>query len=123
MWVTVWVKVLTHTVTHNKSRQKVRKTPDFRKKSGVFGAGGVIRTHDLLITNQLLYLLSYTSKYTTFRREVYFNTRKAFRQYKPELFLFLQKYTNSIQDFFLAKKSTAFSNFTYYSTFFPSMFF
>lgn len=78
---------------------------------------------NLRITNQLLYLLSYTSKYTTFRREVYFNTRKAFRQYKPELFLFLQKYTNSIQDFFLAKKSTAFSNFTYYSTFFPSMFF
>ena len=27
----------------------------------LFGAGGVTRTHDLLITNQLLYQLSYTS--------------------------------------------------------------
>ena len=34
----------------HKSRQKIRKTPDFRMKSGVFGAGGVTRTHDLLIT-------------------------------------------------------------------------
>lgn len=50
MWVTVWVKVLTHTLTHINSRQKVRKTSDFRMKSDVFGAGGVIRTHDLLIT-------------------------------------------------------------------------
>ena len=87
MWVTVWVKVLTHTLTHNKSRQKVRKTPDFRKKSGVFGAGGVIRTHDLLITNQLLYLLSYTSKYAIFRREVYCSTKKAPRQHRYKIFL------------------------------------
>ena len=28
---------------------------------GLFGAGNVTRTHDLLITNQLLYRLSYTS--------------------------------------------------------------
>ena len=28
-----------------------------------FGAGGRIRTPDLLITNQLLYRLSYTSKF------------------------------------------------------------
>ena len=27
----------------------------------LFGAGNVTRTHDLLITNQLLYRLSYTS--------------------------------------------------------------
>ncbi len=27
------------------------------------GAGNVTRTHDLLITNQLLYRLSYTSKF------------------------------------------------------------
>ena len=27
----------------------------------LFGAGGVTRTHDLLITNQLLYRLSYTT--------------------------------------------------------------
>ena len=50
MWVTVWVKVLTHTLIHNKLRQKVRKTARFPKKTGCFGAGGVIRTHDLLIT-------------------------------------------------------------------------
>ena len=31
-----------------------------------FGASGVTRTPDLLITNQLLYRLSYTSKYTCF---------------------------------------------------------
>jgi hypothetical protein len=31
-----------------------------------FGAGGVTRTPDLLITNQLLYRLSYTSKYLIF---------------------------------------------------------
>ena len=29
-----------------------------------FGAGGVTRTHDLLITNQLLYRLSYISIFT-----------------------------------------------------------
>ena len=29
----------------------------------LFGAGGVTRTHDLLITNQLLYRLSYTSDF------------------------------------------------------------
>ena len=31
-----------------------------------FGASGVTRTPDLLITNQLLYRLSYTSKYNLF---------------------------------------------------------
>ena len=31
------------------------------KLSVLFGAGGVTRTPDLLITNQLLYRLSYTS--------------------------------------------------------------
>ena len=44
------------------SGQKQKKTPkscDF----GVFGAGNVTRTHDLLITNQLLYRLSYTSAF------------------------------------------------------------
>ena len=30
----------------------------------LFGAGGVTRTHDLLITNQLLYRLSYISIFT-----------------------------------------------------------
>ena len=32
---------------------------------GAFGATDVTRTHDLLITNQLLYQLSYTSEFLT----------------------------------------------------------
>ena len=32
---------------------------------GRFGASDVTRTHDLLITNQLLYQLSYTSEFLT----------------------------------------------------------
>ena len=47
------------------------KTPHFRAEfsalhlsSTHFGAGGVTRTHDLLITNQLLYRLSYISIFT-----------------------------------------------------------
>ena len=32
---------------------------------GLFGAGGRTRTPDLLITNQLLYQLSYTSEFLT----------------------------------------------------------
>ena len=86
MWVTVWVKVLTHTLARNKCRQEVRKTPDFSTKSGVFGAGGVIRTHDLLITNQLLYLLSYTSEHMIFKREMYCSTKKARRQHRRKNF-------------------------------------
>ena len=35
------------------------------------GAGNVTRTHDLLITNQLLYRLSYASKRCPFRRKRY----------------------------------------------------
>ena len=40
---------------------KVQKHPENHIFSGCFGAGGVTRTPDLLITNQLLYRLSYTS--------------------------------------------------------------
>ncbi len=36
------------------------KSPEV-KNFEAFGAGNVTRTHDLLITNQLLYRLSYTS--------------------------------------------------------------
>ena len=47
-----------------KSNTKV-KAPDFPLRQGKIGrfagAGDVTRTHDLLITNQLLYRLSYTS--------------------------------------------------------------
>ena len=48
-----------NTVCNNAVRQKERipgKTGD------PSGAGNVTRTHDLLITNQLLYRLSYTSE-------------------------------------------------------------
>ena len=39
------------------------KSPVFNENTGLFaGAGNVTRTHDLLITNQLLYRLSYASK-------------------------------------------------------------
>ena len=52
-------------------RQKafeIKENPDFRINGnpGEIGAGNVTRTHDLLITNQLLYRLSYTSMYTFF---------------------------------------------------------
>ena len=38
------------------------KKPRPDKQNGAFGAGNVTRTRDLLITNQLLYQLSYTSE-------------------------------------------------------------
>ena len=38
------------------------KRKDCQRQSFLFGAGNVTRTHDLLITNQLLYQLSYTSE-------------------------------------------------------------
>lgn len=44
-----------------KSQQKSPKPLGFRQKNG---ADGRIRTGDLLITNQLLYQLSYKSKFT-----------------------------------------------------------
>ena len=46
----------------NKFATKKHRKPKF---SMLFGAGGVTRTHDLLITNQLLYRLSYTSTFLT----------------------------------------------------------
>ena len=49
--------ILTHTIFSVFATKKHRK-PKF---SMLFGAGGVTRTPDLLITNQLLYRLSYTS--------------------------------------------------------------
>ena len=50
-------RILTHTIFSVFAIKKHRK-PKF---STLFGAGGVTRTPDLLITNQLLYQLSYTS--------------------------------------------------------------
>ena len=43
-------------LTDTNTKRKTRKNRVF-----LFGAGNVTRTHDLLITNQLLYRLSYTS--------------------------------------------------------------
>ena len=64
MWVTVWVRQLTHTVTHTIFSVFATKKHRKPKFSMLFGAGGVTRTHDLLITNQLLYRLSYISIFT-----------------------------------------------------------
>ncbi len=43
----------------------------------LFGAGGVTRTHDLLITNQLLYRLSYTSASYQTQKEYYHTFSRA----------------------------------------------
>ena len=40
---------------------KRKKNPQTVRFAGISGAGNVTRTHDLLITNQLLYRLSYAS--------------------------------------------------------------
>ena len=61
MWVTMWVRQLTHILTHTIFGVFATKKHRKLKFSVLFGAGGVTRTHDLLITNQLLYRLSYTS--------------------------------------------------------------
>ena len=45
----------------SKSLKKLSKTPDFIRNQAFYGANDVTRTHDLLITNQLLYQLSYIS--------------------------------------------------------------
>ena len=63
MWVTVWVRQLTHILTHTIFSVFATKKHRKPKFSMLFGAGGVTRTHDLLITNQLLYRLSYTSTF------------------------------------------------------------
>ena len=52
---------LTHTPTHTIFSVFATKKHRKPKFSVLFGAGGVTRTPDLLITNQLLYRLSYTS--------------------------------------------------------------
>ena len=61
VWVTMWVRQLTHILTHTFFSVFATKKHRKPKFSVLFGAGGVTRTPDLLITNQLLYQLSYTS--------------------------------------------------------------
>jgi len=51
MWVTVWVRQLTHILTHTIFSVFAAKKHRKPKFSMLFGAGGVTRTHDLLITN------------------------------------------------------------------------
>ena len=51
MWVTVWVRQLTHILTHTFFSFFAAKKHRKPKFSMLFGAGGVTRTHDLLITN------------------------------------------------------------------------
>ena len=48
---------------HRSRRQQIYSLPPLatRELSQIYGAGRRIRTPDLLITNQLLYRLSYTS--------------------------------------------------------------
>ena len=71
VWVTVWVRQLTHISTHTIFSVFATKKHRKSKFSMLFGAGGVTRTHDLLITNQLLYRLSYTSTSIQMRVRVY----------------------------------------------------
>ena len=59
----MWGNRLTHTVTHRLNWQKVKKKSCFREKTGLFGAAGRIRTADLILTKDALYLLSYSSIY------------------------------------------------------------
>ena len=61
VWVTMWVRQLTHILTHTFFSVFATKSIENRSFRCFFGAGGVTRTPDLLITNQLLYQLSYTS--------------------------------------------------------------
>ena len=70
MWVTVWVRQLTHILTHTIFSVFAAKKHRKPKFSMLFGAGGVTRTPDLLITNQLLYRLSYTSTFVQMQMEV-----------------------------------------------------
>ena len=58
------------------------KKSRLQKKAGFFGAGNVTRTRDLLITNQLLYQLSYTSNTPESTVEEHYNQKLWFRQEK-----------------------------------------
>ena len=89
VWVSAWVrrdfnarlrnkKHLTKIQSGSKSVQVVgqqitrqlSKTPDFMRNQVFCGANDVTRTHDLLITNQLLYRLSYISILTCLKPEL-----------------------------------------------------
>ena len=54
MWVRVWVRQLTRILTHTIFSIFATKKHRKPKFSMLFGAGGVTRTHDLLITKCIL---------------------------------------------------------------------
>ena len=61
VWVTVWVRQLTHILTHTIFGVFATKKHRKPKFSMLFGAAGRIRTADLILTKDALYLLSYSS--------------------------------------------------------------
>ena len=63
VWVTVWVRRLTHILTHTIFSVFATKKHRKPKFSMLFGAAGQIRTADLILTKDALYLLSYSSKW------------------------------------------------------------
>ena len=70
VWVTVWVRRLTHILTHTIFSVFATKKHRKPKFSMLFGAAGQIRTADLVITNDALYRLSYSSKSLSQERSV-----------------------------------------------------
>ena len=61
VWVTVWVRQLTHILTHTFFSIFATKSIENRSFRCFFGAAGQIRTADLILTKDALYLLSYSS--------------------------------------------------------------
>lgn len=71
------------------SSQNTQKCPEIRRFQGIFGAGNVTRTHDLLITNQLLYQLSHSSSFLR-KRGYYISTFPLYsQQFFVQDFLFV----------------------------------
>ena len=54
---------LTHIFPHAKNANLQQKTPEIRRFQVFRGAAGRIRTADLILTKDALYLLSYSSIY------------------------------------------------------------
>ena len=63
VWVRVWVRRLTHILTRTVFNIFTAKKHRKPKLSMLFGAAGRIRTADLILTKDALYLLSYSSIY------------------------------------------------------------
>ena len=77
MWVRVWVRQLTRILTHTIFSIFATKKHRKPKFSMLFGAGGVTRTHDLLITN-----------YDSFVSPISVNTRKVLCRKASGVFVF-----------------------------------